>query len=325
MSTAIVIVNYRTPGLVIGCLNSLREEVAALSGTRVFVGDAASGDESVAAISGYIEAEGLTWATCYGIGKNGGFAYGNNHILQTHVLPDPSFTHVHFLNPDAYIHPGAVTALRAHLDAIPGAGVAGSRLENPDGTPRSYGFRDPKPWREFFRGARLGLLDRLVPRAAVKIEDLEITQEVDWVTGASFMMPRAVLEAVGLMDDGYFLYFEETDLMARVRKAGHSVWHVAESRVVHLAGQSTGVRTGAPGEATEIRRLSPIWLRSRQRFFVKHYGKLCAGLGTLAFLTGDVFYRLHRVVLRRPVQDPPHLWRDYLKYGLRSSPPKDTE
>ena len=70
------------------------------------------------------------------------------------------------------------------------------------------------------------------------------TSQVDWVTGASFMMPRSVLEDIGLMDDGYFLYFEETDLMARAHKAGYSVWHVAESCVVHLAGQATGVRHG---------------------------------------------------------------------------------
>lgn len=314
---AIVIVNYRTPELVKGCLDSLVGEVGAGADEngmeiRAFVGDAQSGDGSVEAISAHIAARGYgTWALCYDIGRNGGFAYGNNAIVAAHVAPDPGFTHVHFLNPDTYIHPGAVRALADFLSAHPRAGVAGSRLEDPDGSLRAYGFRFPTPWREFFRGARFGLLDRLVPSAPINIAGLMETAPVDWVTGASFMMPRAVLEAVGPMDDGFFLYFEETEQQARVRDAGYEVWHVAQSRVVHLAGQSTGVRTGDAG----IKRLSPIWLASRARFMRRRYGAVRAGIGTGLFLLGDLIYRLHRRLRGKAVENPPHLWRDYLKGG----------
>jgi len=314
---AIVIVNYRTPELVKGCLDSLVGEAGAGADgndmeIRAFVGDAQSGDGSVETINAHIAARGYgDWALCYDIGKNGGFAYGNNAIVAEHVAPDPSFTHVHFLNPDTYIHPGAVRALADFLSAHPRAGVAGSRLEDPDGTPRAYGFRFPTPWREFFRGARFGLLDRLVPGAGIKIEGLEETARVDWVTGASFMMPRAVLEAVGPMDDGFFLYFEETEQQARVQDAGYEVWHVADSRVVHLAGQSTGVRSGD----AEIKRLSPVWLTSRARFMRLRFGGLRAAIGTGLFLLGDLFYRAHRRLRGKTVENPPHLWRDYLGGG----------
>lgn len=284
---------------------------------RVFIGDADSGDNSVTLIQDYIAAEGIgKWAQCFGIGRNGGFAYGNNEIFRRFVAPDPSFTHVHFLNPDTYIRPGAVTALVRFLEAHRGAGVAGSRLENPDGSPQSCAFRFPAPWREFFRGACSSVLDRLVPSSVVTIPTPTTTQEADWVSGASFMMPRRVLDDVGLMDDGYFLYFEETDLMARVRRHGLSVWHVHDSRVVHLEGQSTKQHSEQP----EVRRASPIWLQSRARFLRKHHGRSGAALGNFLFLSGNIVYLLHRTVRGRPVQNPLHVWRDYLTHGQRRQP-----
>ena len=112
-----------------GCLDSLASEVRAGADEngmeiRAFVGDAQSGDGSVESIGAHIAARGYgTWALCYDIGRNGGFAYGNNAIVAEHVAPDPSFTHVHFLNPDTYIRPGAVRALAGFLSAHPRAGA----------------------------------------------------------------------------------------------------------------------------------------------------------------------------------------------------------
>ena len=306
---AVVIVNYKTPGLVVDCLVSLKESARDLD-LSVFIGDAASGDGSVGFISDFIERENLTWASCFAIGRNGGFAYGNNAVTTRCILPDPAFSYVYFLNPDTYIRPGAVEALFSFLETHPEVGIAGSRLENFDGSPRSYAFRAPEPWREFFRGARLKALNRLIPKAAVTIEDVHAAQQVDWVTGASFMVRRNVLDDIGLMDDSYFLYFEETDLMTRARAAGYAVWHVADSCVVHLAGQSTGVRNA--GQNTGTQPLSPHWLASRKRYMRKHFGPLGPACADAFFLAGDLVYRSHRLLRARPIENPPHMWRSYL-------------
>ena len=306
---AIVIVNYRTPTLVQACLESLKETAQDLN-VVVFVGDAESQDGSVEFVSDYIARENLEWASCFAIGSNGGFAYGNNAVLTRHVLPDPDFSFIYFLNPDTYIRPGAVHALLQFLQSHPRVGIVGSRLENPDGSVRSFGFRAPAPWREFFRGARLGMLDRRVPEAAVRIENLQADREVDWVTGASFMARRELLDDIGLMDDGFFLYFEETDLMTRARNAGYEVWHVAASRVVHLGGQATGVHT--PEQDATAQPLSPFWLASRDRYMRKHYGSMGAACANFFFLSGDIVYRLHRALRGQPIENPPHLWRAYL-------------
>lgn len=314
---AVVIVNYKTPELVKACLDSLVDEQSSGIRLKVYVGDADSQDGSVEIISRYIAEKRLDFCSCFAIGMNGGFAYGNNYIVRHKVLGDPDVNYIHFLNPDTYVHPGAVGALVDALNTRPKAGVAGSRLENPDGSLRAYGFRFPAPWREFFRGARLSILDRLVPNAAIKIPDLMETRRVDWVTGASFMMPRGVIDQVGLMDPAYFLYFEETDLMSRVGGAGYEVWHVAESRVVHLQGSATGVKSDAPP-----RRLPAYWYQSRFKFFHDRYGGPRAVLANVAFLAGDLLYRGHCTLRRQPIEDAPFLWRDMFAHGWSLPKPR---
>lgn len=307
---ATVIVNYKTPKLVVQCLASLKD-AALKHDLSVFIGDAASGDESVEVINDFIARERLDWAHCFGIGRNGGFAYGNNAVLSRYVLSDSEISHVYFLNPDTYIYPGAVDALVSFLQSRPEVGIVGSRLENPDGSLRAYAFRAPQPWREFFRAVRLSSLSRIFPQTTLTIEELREDRQVDWVTGASFMVRRDVLDDIGLMDDGYFLYFEETDLMTRARAAGYDVWHVSESRVVHLAGQSTGVRTG--DSKLGLKPLSPHWLASRRRYMRKHFGPLGPHFANAFFLLGDVIYRLHRLLRAQPIENPPNLWRSYLE------------
>lgn len=171
MKIAIVIVNYKTPDLVLQCLEFLRSVDRDCYEISALIGDAQSGDGSVELISEHIRDNGLDWAQCFDIGRNGGFAYGNNYVVRNHVFSDPSYDYVHFLNPDAYVHDGAVAALADFLETHPDTGVAGSRLENPDGSLRSFGFRFPAPWREFLRGARLSLLNKLFPTASIKIEN----------------------------------------------------------------------------------------------------------------------------------------------------------
>lgn len=277
----------------------------------VFVGDANSGDRSLQIIGDFIEQEALSWATCFAIGRNGGFAYGNNAILTRHVLPDRDVSYVYFLNPDTYIRTGAIEALLSFLQTHPDAGIVGSQLENPDGTLQSSAFRIPSPIREFFRGARLKFFDQVFPSTDVTINTMEKTCQVDWVSGASFMARRDLLDDIGLMDDGFFLYFEETDLMMRARASGYTVWYVAQSRVVHLEGQATQDRNSTDDRHTKSP--SSHFLASRQRFMRKHFGVFGPALANIFFLTGDLVYRLHRLLRAKPIENPPHLWSFYLR------------
>jgi GT2 family glycosyltransferase len=313
MRTAIVIINFRTADLVIGCLESLKPEVESAGDIQVFIGDAASGDGSTERISDYVSTHDMPWASVVDIGCNGGFAFANNYMIRQFVLTDSTCEFVHFLNPDTYIHPKAVTRLVEFLDRNPEVAVAGSRLENPDGTPRSFAFRFPTPWREFFRGANMPLIPDIFPASSITIQNLQRDQAVDWVSGASFLIRRIDLEKAGLMDSRYFLYFEETDLMFRIRKMGREIWHLAESRVVHIAGQATGLQNGQ----YELKRVPAYWFQSRFKFFHDNYGLHGAWLANLLFLSGQFVYILHRAIRLKPLNQPPCFWRDFLAYGFK--------
>ena len=123
------------------------------------------------------------------------------------------------------------------------------------------------------------------------------------------MIRRQVFESIGLMDEGYFLYYEETDLCLQAKRAGWSCWYVPESKVMHIAGQSTGVtdRTHAP------KRLPQYVFDSRRRYFLKNHGffYLLATdvIWTVAFCT----WRLRRILQRKPDTDPPYLLWDRIQ------------
>ena len=223
MRLLIVILNYRSASLCIDCLRSLAPEVAANDGTKVVVTDAPSGDDSVARIGAAIGEQGWAdWCTLTPLAKNGGFAYGNNEAIKPALASVDKPDYVLLLNPDTVVRPGAVDALLAFMDANPKAGIAGSRLEHPDGAPQRSAFRFPSVLSEVESGMRLGPVSKALKRRIVAPPVPQGAEPVrtDWVAGASMIVRREVFEAIGLLDDGYFMYFEEVDFCLRAARAG---------------------------------------------------------------------------------------------------------
>lgn len=262
----IVIVNYRTADMVIECLHSLVTQVSDLRGGKVSVVDNASGDDSVGKLTTAIVQDGWSsWADVMPLDRNGGFAYGNNASIQVALASKLSFDYLILLNPDTVTRPEAVKALVDFMDAHPHAGIAGSRLENAIGGTECSAHTFPSPLSELDNGARLGVLSYLLHRYVVTSPLRTEAHPCDWVSGASMIIRRQVIENIGLMDENYFLYFEEVDFCRRARQAGWECWYVPDSRVMHLEGSSTGISN------TSTRR-AKYWYNSRRRFFVKHYG-----------------------------------------------------
>ncbi|HSA99737.1 MAG TPA: glycosyltransferase family 2 protein [Anaerolineales bacterium] len=287
-STWIVIVNFRTAQLTIDCLRALSTQVADLAGGRVVVVDNDSGDGSTEKLFSAIEREGWSgWSSVVPHDRNGGFAYGNNAGFRAALDSADHVNYVMLLNPDTVVREGAVKALVEFMEGHTQAGIAGSLLENRDGGVECSAHRIHSPLSELDAGARLGLLSRLLRRYVVSESPATEAHLCDWVSGASMIVRREVLEQVGLMDEGYFLYFEEVDFCRRAQRAGWECWYVPESRVMHLEGASTDIRATA-------KRRAKYWYDSRRRFFVKHYG--VAGL-----VAADVLWAIGRFLflLRR--------------------------
>ena len=289
MATVFVaIVNYRTAALVVECLASLVHQVSLLRGGRVVVVDNDSGDESVAQVAAAIAANGWSgWAEVIASPRTGGFAFGNNRAIERVRALDPAFAAIVFLNPDTVVRPGALRALLSHLDSHPRAGIAGAAIEDEHGERQRTAHPFPSPLGELVAGSQLGVVARLAGHAPASAPPA--SHECDWVSGAAFAVRREVLDAIGGLDEGFFLYFEEVDFCRRARRAGWSCWHVADARVVHREGSSTGIRSAG-------RRRPAYWFESRRRYFGKAYG-------TLGLVAADVLWAIGRAsfVVRRAV------------------------
>lgn len=315
ISLLVVILNYRTPKLTIESLRSLVDEVSSLPDTRVIVTDNDSGDGSVEQIKTAIDTEGWgDWATVMPLEYNGGFAFGNNAAIRLALKstnPPPYFM---LLNPDTVVRPNALKALVDFMEEHPDVGIAGSRLQNPDGTPQGSAFRFHTVFSELDYGLRLGLVTKLLSKWIVAPPPPEKACPTDWVAGTSMIIRREVFEQVGLMDEEYFMYYEETDFCLQAKRAGWSCWYVPESQVIHLVGQSSGVTYGKRKE----KRRPQYWFDSRRRYFLKNYGWLYAALADHAWASSFILWRFRRLIQGKPDKDPPYLLADFLRNSFLS-------
>lgn len=318
VNLAVLIVNYRTPELVEDCLDSLVAEFAGQPTWTCWVADGGSEDDSTARIPAHIERRGYSWAKFCDLEHNGGFAFGNNRLIERafDVPAEQRPDFVLLLNPDTVVRPGALSALLEFFADHPTAGLAGSRLEDPDGSLQASSFRFPSVASEFNAQLRFGPIHQLLSRwATVAPQPQDAPSHTEWVAGASLMVRTEVLERIGLMDESYFLYYEETDFCLRAAKAGWSCHYVPTSRVVHLVGQSSGVTN--PGD--RAKRLPKFWFESRARYLAKHHGWLSAKLIDVAALVGFTCGRIKRRLAGQSDQDPADFGKDLRRLSLGSS------
>ncbi|MFK7739277.1 MAG: glycosyltransferase [Planctomycetota bacterium] len=338
MHVHVVIVNYGTAALVVECILTVAAEKLALTKApapqpqskqgaagaaerhhiTVAVVDnpkvPPSDNDDATALSAAIQEHGWQdWVQLCAMPRNGGFAYGVNAGRQSASDLDQPPDAFFLLNPDTYIHPGAISELCDYLVAHPEAGMVGSRLEDPDGTVQHSRFRFPSLASEFDRGLNLGIVSRLLRRWATCPPLSETAHEIDWLSGAAMMIRRDLFDAVGPFDEDYFLYFEELDFARRAHAAGARSHYVPASRVVHLVGRSTGVtvRDRRPD------RTPSYWFASRSRYFKKHHAWLYKRVVDVAFTIGRCGSHLLRVIRRRPYEGPPHYLWDFVRHNVR--------
>ncbi|MGK7956653.1 MAG: glycosyltransferase family 2 protein [Crocosphaera sp.] len=309
-SVAVVMVNYKTPQLTIDCLGSLELEISALPGSSVVVVDNDSGDGSVETIQSAIDQKGwANWVSLIPSDYNGGYSYGNN--LATAPLLKCSQPPEYFLilNPDGLVRPNALKALIDFMEQHPKAGIASGSWEDPQGKLYSFLFRFPNILSELDRGLRLGIISKLLSPWAIVRPTTGQACQVDWTPGCGMFIRREVFESIGLMDEEYFLYYEEIDLCKRAKQAGWECWFVPESRMIVIGGQSTGW-TDPQGKP---QRRPQYWFDSRRRYFLKHHGWFYSVLADLAWILGFSLWRLRRVIQRKPDHDPPQFLADSIR------------
>jgi GT2 family glycosyltransferase len=312
MKLLVVIVNYRVAHLVIDCLHSLADEITRVPGTLVTVCENGTGDDSANRIQKAISENGwASWCTLKAISPNLGFTGGNNVVIRPALQSADLPQYVLLLNADTIVRPNALRSLVEFMDQRPKVGIAGSRLEDPDGTPQRSAFRFHSPLSEFETSVRLGLVSRMLRRWITAPPVRDETFETDWVSGASMIIRREVFGDIGLLDEGYYTYFDDIDFCFRAHEAGWQTWYVPASRVVHLVGQTTGV-SGTPSK----RRQPAYIFKARRRYFLKNHGAFYATMADLAMIAGLTLWKLRVTLTGKEDTMPPLFFRDAIRHSV---------
>jgi N-acetylglucosaminyl-diphospho-decaprenol L-rhamnosyltransferase len=310
MKLFVVIINYRVAQLTIDCLHSVAAEIDSVPNTRVAVCENGTGDDSAERIQRAIDENNWgSWCNLTALPVNVGFTGGNNAVIRPILGSEQTPEYVFLLNPDTIVRPNAFKAMIDFMDAYPKVGIAGSRLEEPDGTPQRSAFRFQSPLGEFEANLKLGVVSRLLHRWIVAPPVVDHSFQTDWVSGAGMIIRRPVFEDVGLLDEGLFTYFDDCDICLNAKRAGWPTWYVPGSRVVHLVGQSTGI-DGTP------RRLPSYVLDARRRYFLKNFGPLYSAVVDACAITGLSLGRLKVLLTRKADSTPPYLLRDSIRHSV---------
>jgi GT2 family glycosyltransferase len=265
IDVSIVIVSHNARADLERCLSSLDQ--APPANAEIIVVDNASADGSPAA------ARQRRNVRVIELPSNRGFAAASNVGIRV-----GSGDTVLLLNSDTIVPPGAIDRLRELLIEHPEVGVVGPRLVDASGRAElSFGamIGPLAQWRQqrLMRG-----LARQDPATLAQVEALTRREQFpDWVSGACLLVRRSDAEAVGLLDERYFMYTEDVDFCAAIRALGRRVLFAPGVQVVHLRGRSVA---SAPTATLAAYRASHL------AFYRKHHPRLALALRIYRRLRG---------------------------------------
>lgn len=301
---SVSIINYRTGDLTIACVQSVLEAARQETDLSIHtvVVDNASGDGSADQIANWIEREDLAdQVTLVRSPTNTGFAGGHNQGMTAR----PS-DYVLVLNSDAAVRPGAFSTLVSAAQNAPSVGFVAPRLEDPDGTPQVSCFRAHSPRSELIRTAVTGTVTQALKRHEVALGINPDPAQIEWMSFACILLRREMIDAIGLMDEGYFLYFEDAEYGLRGRRAGWGCAYVPAARVIHYRGGSGPVKALQKAK----KRLPRYYYCARSRFFCQQHGRAGLLAANLCWHLGRGIAHLRWLAGRRPVPMAEHEARD---------------
>lgn len=266
---SIVIVNWNAKAHLRRCLESLRQTFPTHVSAKITVVDNASSDGTLAMLGHeFPEVEPLCNTA------NLGFARANNLAIR-----QSTSRYLCLLNSDVVVHEGCFDRLLVYLANHPEVGLVGPQLLNPDGTaqPSCYGF--PTRWNTLCHA--LGI-QRLLPRATIfnglygKYDSQNRQRQVDVLSGCFWVIRREVLQQVGLLDENFFIYWEDFDYCKRCQDRGWPIVYLPEAKATHYGGASSAAAPLKFIIETE---------RAGLHYWRKHHGLLGAlYIGTLIFV-----------------------------------------
>jgi len=250
---SVIVVNWNTRDLLRECLAALHAADLPAPAETIVV-DNASTDGSVDMVRG--EFPGVTVLANE---DNAGYARANNRALCR-----ARGRYVLLLNSDTRVAPTAIRTLWRFMEEHPAAAACAPRLVTVDGLAQRFAFGG-EPTAAY-------LLRRLLARGLLgrDLHDWACPEarEVDWASGACLLVRREAVDAVGLLDEEMFMYFEDVDWCLRMRRSGWRVYVQPEAVVTHVGGQSVRQNSAARQN----------YYHGMRRLYAKHYGGVAQAL-----------------------------------------------
>ncbi len=293
---AVVIVNYKTAALTLSCIDTLLGELDP-GRDHIVVADNCSGAEDVTCLrEAFAQAKYSGWITLVEVDSNRGFSAGNNAALE--VLEAEYYL---LTNSDTEFRPGAIEELLEGASRNPAAGIISPRLIWPDGTAQVSCFRFHRPATELIRAASTGVITALLRPFVVPLPPSTNISTPEWTSFACVLITGDALRRVGLLDDGFFMYFEDVDYCRRIRRAGYDIVNWPSAQVVHLQGKSSDVNR----LSEEKKQLPDYYYYARSRYYRKYYKLAGLLLANFFWLTGRLI-SVSRGLLQRTARPVPH-------------------
>lgn len=279
MKLSIIIVSWNVQEDLLTCLRSILENKPSCT-FEVIVIDNASTDSTVDMIQKHFSEISLIINN-----DNRGFAAANNQALKK-----SQSKYILFLGPDTIIHPKSLDILVEFMDSNEDAGACGPKLLNADGSIQDSVRRFPS-----FRGALhrhtafkfVGIFKGQYRKWLMYDFNNDKQQDVDQVMGAALMVRRSVTEQVGVMDERFFIYYEEVDLCYRIKQGSWRIVHIPEAVITHLGGSSSD-------QVPVSKRI--MAMTSLLKFFRKHRGIFATRLFSCVFKPAIILRDLLNIV-----------------------------
>jgi len=268
LDVSVIIVNWNTRDILRNCLKSVYEQAGGIN-FEVVVIDNASTDGSAEIVK-----KDFPQVILIENSENRGFAAANNQGLAV-----AKGRYALLLNSDTIVQDNAVARTVVFADAHPEAAVVGCRVLNPDKTVQPTCFMFPSLLNLFLSSSYLYKLfprDRFFGRGPMSWWDRGDTRDVDVVTGCFMLVRREAIEQVGMMDEQFFMYCEETDWCYRFKQAGWKILYTPAAEIIHVGGASTA---RMPGEMLlQLRGSKLIFLKKHRGRVVHLIAKLLTAL-----------------------------------------------
>ncbi len=226
MDISIVIVNYKSKGLTLNCIKSITEADFGPLSREIIVVDNASND-AIGEILAWQYPEVIFIANPENVGMGSGNNVGIRRARGEYVV---------VMNPDTIAFPDTFVRFHEFMEANPRVGLAGPKQFNPDQTVQDSAYRWHSLFMPLYRRTGLGRLSSTraaVDRFLMRDYDKREPRDVDWVLGSCLFIRMRALREVGMFDERYFLYFEETDLCRRFWEKNWRVVYYPLARIIH--------------------------------------------------------------------------------------------